>query len=165
MRRLTYDECNPIRPVIDDDFKALSEIIGRELPNSVKDFYTNSNGGWAEESMIYDDEGIEIFGVSSYYRLIHNIEADNSVYNVFVRIQMKSSDDMKALDDKLWIPIGCDGASNELYLDFNYQEPTVCICFYDLPDEEAGTPYTHFEIAENLEEFVNSLEKDRGDDE
>ncbi len=165
MRKLNFYDINPVRPVTEDDFKALAKIVGRDLPNSYKEFYTRSNGGRAEENTIYDDNGMIVFSVNDYYSLIQNIETFNNVDNVFVGIQMKASLDPDLLDDPLFIPLGCDGTSNELYLDFNHKEPIVCVCLYDEPDEEAGTWYTRFQIAENLEEFVNSLEKDRGEDE
>ena len=46
-------------------------------------------------------------------------------------------------------------------MDFNFEEPTVCACFFDELDEEAELLYTHIDIADNLFEFLEMLEEYR----
>lgn len=154
MRKIKFISRYNKRSVSEDDFVKLEKMLEKKLPDSYIEFYKFSNGGVPEQNTIYDDDE-EVFNISFLYPLLTK-EIESSISeNVLFMIKQN------VLGDKLYIPFGEDGAGNILYLDFNFSEPTVCACFFDEPDEEAGLPYLHINIAENLFEFLEMLEEYR----
>ncbi|MGE7954902.1 SMI1/KNR4 family protein [Lysinibacillus xylanilyticus] len=154
MRKIKFINRYHKRAVLEDDFVKLEKALEKKLPDSYIEFYKLSNGGVPEENTIYDEDE-EVFNISFLYPLSAKETESTISENVFFMIKQH------VLGNRLYLPFGEDGSGNILYLDFNFNEPTVCACFFDEPDEETGLPYTHIEIAENLFEFLEILEEYR----